>query len=124
MIDIHLSDTYYIIALTQIFWLSAIFTLIVWAIYLLTNKLLYSRVLSRTHIFITILTLAAFIFFLYFGTHFFNQTPRRYYDLSIWNSSGSYGNYYIALAIIIGLFVTGQIAFIINILTGLFKRKI
>lgn len=123
VVDLHFSDTYIIIPLTYIFWLSAIIALIVWGIYLLTNIILYSKALSWIHISITILTLAIFVLSLYSGKHIFNQTPKRYYDFSIWDSSGTYSRYNIAFVIITGLFIIGQIVFIINFLTGLFKRK-
>ncbi len=73
-------DTYFIIAQTHIFLLLAILAFVVWSFYFLTNKMLYSKALTWTHVIITILTLALFAATLFFGEGLLNLRPRRYYD--------------------------------------------
>lgn len=121
-VDIHLHDTYFVIAHTHVFWLLAILAIIVWTIYLLTNKILYSKALTWTHVIITILTLGLFASTLFFGDNLSNPTPRRYYDFSGWEND-MYSKWIKTLAISIYILLFGQIIFIINFITGIFKRR-
>ena len=120
--DIHIHDTYFVIANTHLFWFLAILALFVWTLYLLTNKILYSKVLTWTHVIITILTLLLFALTLFFGDSFMNPTPRRYYDYSTWNSFDNYTTFTKAIGITIFVLLLGQFIFVINFIVGLFKR--
>ena len=120
--DINLHDTYFVIAHTHVFWLLAIMALFVWTLYLLTNKILYSRALTWTHVIITILTLLLFALSLFFGDSFMNLTPRRYYDYSNWNSFDNYTTFTKPIGISIFVLLLGQFIFVINFITGLIKR--
>lgn len=122
-VDIHLHDTYFVITHAHVFWLLAILALFVWTLYLLTNKVLYSKALTWTHVIVTILTLVLFALPLFFGDSLINQTPRRHYDFSNWNSFNSYTTFTKAIAITIFVLLLGQFIFVINFIVGLFKRR-
>ncbi|MBN8858998.1 MAG: cbb3-type cytochrome c oxidase subunit I [Sphingobacteriales bacterium] len=122
-VDIHLHDTYFVIVHTHILWLFAVLALFVWALYLLTGKILYSKALTWTHVIITILTLLLFAFTLFWGDSFLNPAPRRYYDYSSWNSFDNYTIFTKAIGITIFVLLVGQLIFIINFMVGLFKRR-
>jgi cytochrome c oxidase subunit 1 len=122
-IDLHFHDTYFVIAHTHIFWLLAALALFMWTLYLLTNKILYSKALTWTHVIITILTLFIFALTVFFGDNILNPKPFRYYDYSNWNSSEMYSTLIKTIAIIILILLFGQILFIVNLIAGLFKRK-
>jgi cytochrome c oxidase subunit I len=122
-VDIHLHDTYFVIAYTHIFWLLAVLAFFVWTLYLLTNKILYSRALTWTHVIMTILTLLIFALTLFFGDIFMNPTPRRYYDYSSWNSFDNYTTFTKAIGITIFVSLFGQFIFVINFIAGLFKPR-
>lgn len=49
-IDMHLYDTYYVIAGTHVFMAMAVLLLLLWLIYLLTHRLLFSRWLAWLHV--------------------------------------------------------------------------
>ncbi len=122
-VDIHFHDIYFIIAHTHVFWLLAILALLLWTLYLLTHKILYSKALTWTHVIITLLTFILFALTLFFGDNFLNPTPRRYYDYSTWNSFETYSKYTKTIAIIIMILLFGQIIYVINFIAGLFKAR-
>ena len=121
-VDIHIHDTYFVIARTHVFWFLAILALFVWTLYLLTNKILYSKALTWIHVIITILTLLLFAFTLSFGDSFMNSTPRRNYDYSDWNSFDNTTGFTKAIAISIFVLLYGQVIYVINFIAGLIKR--
>ena len=122
-VDIHLHDTYFVIGHTHILWLLAILAFFVWIIYLLTNKTLYSKALTWTHVIITILTLLLFVLTILLGDNFIKPTPRKYYDYSNWNSLDNYTAFTKAISITIFVLLLGQLTFVINFFVGLFKRR-
>jgi heme/copper-type cytochrome/quinol oxidase subunit 1 len=121
-VDIHLHDTYFVIAHTHVLWLLSIIALSVWTLYLLTNKILYFKALTWAHVIITILTLLLFALTLFFGDSFMNPTPRRYYEYSSWNSFDNYTTFTRAIGITTVVLLFGQFIFVINLIGGLFKR--
>src|SRR5687767_13087330 len=81
--DIHLHDTYFIIAIAPLFWVTVFLLLIIWSLYLLTKQFLFSKILTWIHI---ILTVATSVFLV--GISFYSNDsykglagmPRRYFD--------------------------------------------
>jgi heme/copper-type cytochrome/quinol oxidase subunit 1 len=121
-VDIHLHDTYFVVAHTHVFWLLAVFALMVWTIYLLTGKILFSKALTWIHVVITIVTLLLFALTLFLGDYLMNPIPRRYYDFSNWNFFASLSTFTKAIDITIFVLLIGQSFFVINFILGLFKR--
>jgi len=121
MVDIHLHDTYFVTSISFVYWLLAGFALFTWFIYLLSNKLLYSKWLSWAHIIICLLTIALLLVLLYSGI---DNRPRCYYEFSAWDISNEFGKGPgILVFILVGL-LAGQITYIINLIAGLFKTKV
>jgi hypothetical protein len=97
--------------------------LFVWTLYLITDKILYSKALTWTHVIITVLTLAFVILILFFANDLYHPTPPRYYDYNNWNSFKAYDMYNNTIANIIAILLIGQIIFIVNLIAGLLKRS-
>lgn len=123
-IDIHLHDTYFIVAHKQIFWLLAVLAFIIWIIYLSISSLLYSKTLMWIHIYITIISLIFIGLSLFFDESIFNPTPRSYYDFSDWNSSGVSEAFSKISNVSIIVLLLVQIVFIVNFLLRMLKPKV
>ena len=122
IIDIHLHDTYFIVAENHVYYIMSVLLLLVWTIYFLTKRILFSNVLSWTHVIITILTFILIAQTLYVGHSLPNQ-PRHYNDFS----GGSFYNSFETsiqkvIGITLNIIILGQIIFILNLIGGLYKH--
>lgn len=122
-IDLHLHDTYFVIGQPYIFWLLAIVAFFVWVLYLLTDKILYSKKLTWSHVIITILTLVFFVLILFSGESFLNPLPKRYYEFIKWNSPDLDSSQLKVFVISIFVLLWGQIIFVANLIAGVFVKK-
>jgi len=123
-VDLHYHDTYFVIAHTHVFWLLAIGAFVLWTIYLLTEKRLYSKTLSWLHITITILMLLMLAISLYLKQGQSELTPRRYSEYGDWDSFMNLTRYDKILFIAIAFILIAQLFFVFNFIIGLFKRKV
>jgi heme/copper-type cytochrome/quinol oxidase subunit 1 len=122
VLDIHLYDTYFVISDRYILCFLAIATLIVWLVYLLTDRILFSRLLTIIHIIVTILTTVFFAITLYLGTNIFNLRHQRVPNNVDWLTFETFGEYNKTVAIIILILLFGQVLLIINIIAGIIKK--
>ena len=121
-VDIHVHDTYYVIAQSHMFWFFAFLAWIIWLLYVLTCKLLYSNSLTWIHVIISFLSLHLFLFFLYFGRNI-SGIPRSYIDLSSWNKYYLLNNPDFGFAAFCTIaFCLAQITYLVNLALGLYKR--
>lgn len=109
-VDIHLHDTYFIIANVQIFWLLAFISLLVWTFYLLTYKKLYSATLAWIHIITTGLTI------ILLGSILFLSNIKQ--QITMYQNNRT-----MAITTTIMVLLLVQIIFIVNFLLGLFARR-
>lgn len=112
--DLHLYDTYFIVSTIHLFIYLAILLFVFWMIYVLTSKILLSRILTWLHIVVTIILAAIIIFIIYAPNKAFNNSP----DFRQWSSYPSQSR---AIAIVILLWLSGQLLFLVNLVGGVLK---
>lgn len=118
-LDIHLHDTYLVIAHAHLFWAVALFLLLLAFFYRTLRQLLFSRWLTWIHIVLTLAGLALVILpFQYQG---FSGMPRRYYDYSAWETHRSFQEQNQLVALVILCWFFAQVLFLLHILLGLLR---
>ena len=120
-LDIQIGDTYFVISDSYVFSVPASFVLILWILYRLSDKVLYSKSLKLSHILITIITLMILTGSLFVDGHM--QTPASMgVEFSKWNLYVDGGEYIHFVRPVIFVFLFGQIIFVINLIAGLVSR--
>jgi len=118
--DIHLHDTYLVIGHAQILWFFAFLALLIWFIYTIINRFLYSRTLAWIHIVITLIALSLLAWTVLFKFNAMAGAPRRYEDWSAFDAYTKF-NQVITTFVLIAMFA--QLLFLLNFLIGVFKSK-
>ena len=113
------NENMFLIPLVLILWTIPLFLIFFWLLYLLTKRLLYSKAITWTHIFITIATAVFILTVLYIGINPLQPTARRYYDTSVTDSQKVVSRI-INISFIV--LICGQSTYIVNILVGLFTK--
>jgi heme/copper-type cytochrome/quinol oxidase subunit 1 len=115
-LDIILHDTYFIVTHSQIVMLLALIALLLWTLYVLTNKLLYSRTLSWIHIVMSILPLAAIALWQFRPWDPGPHPALRYMAIE------DYWHYTALVRLLLLLILAGQLVLPINLLAGLVRH--
>ncbi len=122
---IHLYDTYFVFEFKQVFWRISLILLILWKLYLLTRRLLFSQALFRIHILSTLICsiIVTFLFF-YQNRNITGNAgmPRRYdyepssilHELTVSKIT----------AIAFLLLVLVQLVYLVNLSVGFYKHTI
>jgi heme/copper-type cytochrome/quinol oxidase subunit 1 len=118
-IDIHLHDTYFIIAFKHICALFAIVAFGFWLLYICTKKLMHSQALVWVHVSIVVVTLFTAAITLYF-MQYKNGMARSYNDFSNLNSPLNSVQVQI-LGIALLAFFCGQMFYVVNLFRGVLR---
>jgi heme/copper-type cytochrome/quinol oxidase subunit 1 len=124
-VDIHLHDTYFVIAMTYSFWLLIIMLLLLWTFYRLAKRFLFSKVLTWLSLLLTVSSSLFLVAVSFYSDSYYNGlagTPRRYYDYGSWNSFTIRDNLTKAVVVFVLLLFIGLVIFIANFVIGLLKR--
>lgn len=122
-VDIHVQDTYYVIAQAHILWLFAFFTWFLGLIYLLTRKLLFSKTLTWIHVILSILSVFFLLFLMFFSGTIPNEPPNQHLDYNNWNTFDEYDHTMRMIAYTTITLLLAQVVLLVNILGGFFKRR-
>ena len=116
-------DSYHAFPFIHFFWLTAITLIVNWVFYLLTLRLLPSKVLMWAHI---VVTISSFIF-IYAYPHLssgFSEgpagMPRRYYDYSELNFFELFSFFSNSIKIAFGVLIIGQMVYFLNLFSGVY----
>ena len=122
-LDIHIHDTYFIISASQILWAIVILLLVFWILYLLTTRILFSKVLTWVHIILAVLTSISFVAISFYSNYQGKAgTPRRYYDYSNWETTVQFDNLTKVVAILFSGMVLGLFIYVVNLGAGVIKK--
>ena len=122
-LDMRLHDTYFIISFPHLFWQIIILLLIFWMLYLFTKRILFSKVLTWTHIVLLVLTSISLAGILFYSNFQGIAGPtRRYYDFSNWETMAQPNGLARGIMVILLAIFLGVIIYIINLFAGLIKR--
>ncbi len=109
--EIDIQDiTMFSFPLSSIVWVFPFLLLSSWLIYLVTNKFLYSIAITWIHVLTTVITTLLIVIVLYIGIN-----PSQF-------TSDQHELIGIIIQILSLLFVFGQLAYVVNILIGIFGR--
>jgi cytochrome c oxidase subunit 1 len=123
-LDIHLHDTYFIIALTNLFAGISVLLLILWLLYLFTSRLLFSNMLTWIHILSTTIAFLLLVVFSFYSNYYYEGLagmPRRYPDYDHWRQLSSYNHLTTAVYIIFLVICLGVLVFVVNLFVGVIK---
>jgi heme/copper-type cytochrome/quinol oxidase subunit 1 len=124
-VDIHLHDTYFVITLTHLLWAISTLLLILWTLYILLHRLLFSRFLMWINIVLTIMGVLFLVLIFFYSNRYYEGLagmPRRYYDYRGSDSVVLQNNLTKAVLISIVVLGLGVLTFIVNLIIGLFNR--
>ncbi len=97
-----------------------------WMLYFLTKRFLFSKILTWTHIILTIVTSVLLVTIsFYFNSYYQGLAgmPRRYFALDSWETFKWYNNLTKGVVIVILLMTLGLITYVVNLVVGLFKNS-
>lgn len=120
-VDIHLHDTYLVVAVNYFIWFLAIFCFIAWTVYKLTDRFLWTKKLIWTHVSLTILVLILLSTIGFWHDKILPPIKRdaiSYQNIVDYQKREAVVAYPIAT-----LFILGQLAYFVNLIVGLIKRR-
>lgn len=121
-VDFHLRDTYFVVSVSYFIWALAGLFFIAWAIYVLTEKFLWTKTLTWTHVLITIIILVLLLTIGFWHDKILPPIKRD--SLSYQNIIEDQKREAVIAYPIVTVFILGQIAYFVNLIGGLIKRRL
>ena len=113
--DIHLHDAYLVIVVRFILLIFAIFTIVIWGIYSVTDKVLLSRTITWVHVVVTIITVVTLVSIIFWnGILFGLRTSNR-----DWSDFDEFAQFSEFVGITAAILLFSQLLYIINLVLGL-----
>lgn len=117
-LDIHLHDTYYIITLQVVYGVLAGILLFYGLLYRWTGNLLFSPVLTWTHILFT-----ALLVMLVATVPFWEHAVAQGFSNDPFEAASQRWRFHRNLSLFILLLLAGQLLFLVNLVTGVVRRR-
>jgi cytochrome c oxidase subunit 1 len=117
-LDLHLHDTYFVIAVSHITWVLSLFLFLMWGIYRLLSEVLFSRVMTWLHVLLTVIPLVIImIIIIRQSLSIPAGMPRRYVDYN-WSAFESFQRYNTFISVIAMVCILCQPVIILNVALG------
>lgn len=116
-LDIHLHDTYYIITLQVVYGVMAGILLFYGLLYRWTGNVLFSRVLTWTHILFT-----ALLVVLVATVPFWEHAVEQGFSRDPFEAAGQRWRFHRNLSLFVLLLLAGQLLFLVNLVAGVVRR--
>ena len=116
IVKVHLHDTYYVFDLPTLLWALSFGLFLLWLLYEVNKRLLYSRQLIRVHVLITLVGLAAALgLALWINNRLQNRSPLSLTDASssLWQERTLWFSILLVAAV--------QVVFLLNVAIGLVR---
>lgn len=117
-VDIHVHDTYFVLTYGSVFMVLAFGVWILWFLYQLTHKALYSKGLTRIHVVTTLLTVVFLLLLLYLGEP--ESQPGSHVDYR--NAYDETHQRRKGITYSLNALLLGQLTFVIHVFLGSIKR--
>ena len=122
-LDMLLHDTYFVIDLSDIFRTVFFLLLIFWTLYLMTKRILFSKVLTWSHTILLVLTSISLVAIAFYSNYQGKAgMPGQYYDFGSWETIVQADGLPQGIALIFLAVILGLLMFIINLTIGVIKR--
>ena len=120
-LDFHIHDTYFVIATNYIIWPIALIFFLVWGLYKLTDKILWTKKLIWVHVLTTLFVLIILATFDIWHNKII--PPIRREAVTVANIFEDQKREKVIALIIAIIFIVGQLSYIINLIGGIFRRR-
>lgn len=121
-VDFHLHDTYFIVSINYFILALAGLFFISWTIYKLIDRFLWTKILTWTHVLLTILVLILLSTIGFW--HGKILPPIKSETISYQNIIDDQKRKGIIAYLVMTIFVLGQVAYFVNLIVGLIKRRL
>ncbi|MBX3242801.1 MAG: hypothetical protein KIT80_03235 [Chitinophagaceae bacterium] len=119
-VDFHLHDTYFVVSVNYFIWVLSALLIIAWILYKLTDRFLWTKTLTWTHVLATIFLLLSLSTIEFWYDKMLPPVKREVISFQdIMDDQKRTG--IIAYPIVV-IFVLGQAAYIVNLVVGITRR--
>ncbi len=120
-LDLHIHDTYFVIAANYFIWTIALIFFFVWALYKLTDKILWTKKLIWLHVLTTIFVLILLATIEVWHDKIIPPIKRE--TIAVKDIFEDQKREQVIGQTIAIIFIIGQLSYVVNLVGGIFKRR-
>jgi hypothetical protein len=114
-VDIHIHDTYFVIAQSYFLAIVGLLLLFIWMLYAITKRILWKKSLSVIHIFLSLLFL---LFLATLPLWYHIPTIKASFDEAMWREFRNFQKLNTLIVLVIFSFILVQLIYFVNLFTG------